>query len=372
MSPENAPPPRPPGGRFAALLRSELSDLSSYVPHAGRFDVRLDANEAPALLSDEARARIDAALAPADYGRYPDATHAELRAALAARVGARPEEILVGIGSDEIIALLLTALDRPRSGAPATTVVTTAPTFVMYKISARARGMKVVEVPLDDRWDLAEASMLRAIELARPNLVFVATPNNPTGGLVSRDRLERVIAAARDAVVVVDEAYVDFAPRSQLDLKDRYDNVVVLRTLSKIGFAALRVGWLVGPEELVREVDKTRQPYNLPTPTQRAATVVVRDLADEVRRVVGAIVGERERLAAALVALGLDVPPSHANFLWAGTPGPAGPVFEALAARGVLVRSFHATGGRLGNRLRITVGTAAQNDRLLEELPRCL
>jgi histidinol-phosphate aminotransferase len=357
---------------LAELLRPELAELSSYVPHAGKFEIRLDANEAPPCLSDAARERVARALA--DVGstveRYPDARAVELRQAIAKHSGVAPEEVLVGTGSDEVIALLLTALDRPRPRAPSATIVTIAPTFVMYRLSARARGMKVVDVPLDDAWDLAEASMLRAIELARPNLIFLASPNNPTGRQLSHERIDAVVRAAPDSVVVVDEAYGDYAPRSHDELR-RYDNVVVLRTLSKVGFAGLRVGWAIGPAWLIAEVDKVRQPYNLPAPSQRAATVVLRELWPDVLELTRLVVRERERLASGLSELGLDVPPSHANFVWVGTRRPAKDAALALEQRGILVRSFHAAGGRLSNRLRVTVGRPEDNDRLLREMAEC-
>ena len=359
---------------FDPLLRAELSELRSYEPHAGSFEVRLDANEAPPLLSPEASAALAQAMIPPQYNRYPDPRAMALRAAIAASCGASPDEILVGTGSDEIIALLLTALDRPRDRALAASIVTPSPTFVMYRLSARARGFEVVEVPLDAAWDLDVNGMKRAVELARPNLIFVATPNNPTGTRVSVERLRAVIEAAPDALVIVDEAYVDFAGADagpQLELRDAYPNVAVLRTLSKVGFAALRVGWLVAPAELVREIDKTRQPYNLPTPSQRGATFVLRDLGAEVARISAIIVSERARLAAGLAALGFNVTPSEANFLWVECERPADEVVSALAARGVLVKSFHASGGRLLKRMRITVGLAGENDRLLHEIAAC-
>lgn len=356
--------------RFAHLLRSELTDLRSYEPREGRFEVRLDGNESPPLLSPEHAAALARASAPDAYSRYPDARATELRRAIADRCGASPDEILVGTGSDEIIALVLTALDRPQGKNPAPTIVTPTPTFVMYRQSAKARGFKVIEVPLDAAWDIDPKQMRSAIEMMRPNVIFIATPNNPTGNLVSRDRLEAVIDAAPESLVIVDEAYVDFAPRDQLDLRAR-PNVAVMRTLSKIGFAALRVGWLVAPAELVREIDKVRQPYNLPTPSQRGATFVLRELGDEVARMRGVVVAERSRLAAGLAARGFSVTPSDANFVWAEAPGSAGDLVEALAQRGVLIKSFHATGGRLARRVRITVGTAEENDRLLHEIDRC-
>ncbi|WP_437922586.1 histidinol-phosphate transaminase [Sorangium sp. So ce291] len=361
----------PPPDFLPALLRPELAELHAYTPVAGDFPVRLDANESPPLLSAEARAALERAAAPEDWGRYPDARLVELREAIAARCGAEPDEILAGVGSDEVISIVLTALSRPRQGAHAASIVTVSPTFVMYKLSARARGMRAVEVPLDAGWDLDVASLLRAVEFARPNVVFIASPNNPTGALMSEDRLEAVIAAAKDALVIVDEAYIDFSPRDQLALRRRHPNVAVLRTLSKIGLASLRVGWLIGAPELVAELDKVRQPYNLPVPSQRAATFALRELDGELRRVAATVTGERERVARGLTELGLSVAPSHANFLWVGTRRPAGEVFDALAARGVLVRSFHAAGGRLAHRLRITIGLREENDRLLAEIAAC-
>jgi histidinol-phosphate aminotransferase len=355
---------------LSSLLRPELEELRAYAPRQGRFDVRLDANECPPLLSPDARAAVARALVPDDLSRYPDARSTELRAAIAARSGCDPDEVLVGVGSDEVIATVLTALDRPRPGAPAATVVTVSPTFLMYKQSARSRGMRVVEVPLDRGWDLDVASMARAVDMTRPNIVFIASPNNPTGALMAPDRLEAVIAATPEALVIIDEAYVDFAPRSQLALR-RHPNVAVLRTLSKIGFAALRIGWLIAPAALIAELDKVRLPYNVPVPSQRAAALVLRDLGDEIARLAEVVCAERDRLAAGLRALGCDVAPSHANFLWIETRRPAHEVFEALAARGVLVRSFHAAGGRLAHRLRITVGLPSENDRLLTEIASC-
>jgi histidinol-phosphate aminotransferase len=358
--------------RFAPLLRADLAELRSYEPRAGSFDVRLDGNESPPLLSAEAEARLHRALAPLAYNRYPDARATELRRAIAEHMGASPEEILVGAGSDEVIALMLTAMDRPQGRNPAPCLVTPAPTFVMYRLSARARGFKVVEVPLDAAWDLDVASMTLAVQMMRPNIVFLASPNNPTGRMLSLERLEALIAAAPEALVVIDEAYVDFAPRAQLHLFRAHPNVAFLRTISKVGFAALRVGWLLAPAELVREIDKARQPYNLPEPSQRGAVFVLRELGDEIARTRASVIAERERLAAGLGKLGFAVTPSDANFLWVESPGPAGELYEALAARGVLVKSFHGTGGRLARRLRITVGLPAENDRLLDEIPQCV
>lgn len=356
---------------LARLFAPELRELTSYVPHGGSFPVRLDANEAPAVLSTEAAERLLQSVGKLALERYPDALAAELRGAIAAHMQVTPEEVLVGVGSDEVVAMLLTALRRPRDRSESATVLTTTPSFVMYRISARARGMRVVEVPLDDEWDLATESMLRAIEFAPPNVVFIASPNNPTSGLASLDRVEAVIRAAQDAIVVIDEAYVDYADRDAMSSYREHDNVVILRTLSKTGFAGLRVGWLVARPELVRELDKVRQPYNLPSPSQALATAVLRQHWPDVQASIARVRAERERMATRIRELpGFAVTSSQANFLWLRTPSEAGPLFEALQQQGVLVRSFHGRGGRLARQLRVTVGRASDNDAFLHALAK--
>lgn len=356
---------------WSALLRPELAELSSYVPaNPPGVSVRLDANEAPPHPSRRVAEVVARAVTGTALERYPDARMRELKARIAERTGARPEELLVGTGSDEVIALLMTALGRPRAPAPQPVVLAPTPTFVMYRVTARAHGWKAVEVPLDARWDLDVGAMKRAAETMRPGLVFVASPNNPTGNRVTDERLAALLEAAGDALVVVDEAYVDYAAGGSLRAwRQRFPHLGILRTLSKVGLAALRVGWLEADEALVREIDKARQPFNVSAISQAAAAAVLAEAWADVRSHVEAVTRERERVAAAIGALsGFEVTPSQANFLWVGTPRPAAEVYEALLARGVLVRSFHAAGGRLAHRLRVTIGTPAENDALLEAL----
>jgi histidinol-phosphate aminotransferase len=359
---------------WSSLLRPELADLSAYVPaDPPDIQVRLDANEAPRNPSPQVREAVARAVARTALERYPDARMRELKARIAERTGAREGELLVGTGSDEVIAILLAALARPREGAPHATVLVPSPTFVMYRVSARAHGLSPIEVPLDREWDLDVASMKRAIEMTRPNVVFVASPNNPTSNRVKDDRLTAVLDAAGESLVVVDEAYADYAGQSVRSWRARYPNLAVLRTLSKVGLAALRVGWLEADEALVRELDKARQPFNVSATSQAAAAAVLGEAWDAVRAHVETVVRERERLTAALRALGdVDVTPSEANFLWLGTSRPAREVFEGLLARGVLVRSFHAAGGRLSHRLRVTIGSSSENDRFVEALTQTL
>lgn len=355
------------------LLCPTLGELRSYRPVEGNYAIRLDANEAPDLLSAQAKLRLAQVAAATAWERYPDATASKLRRAIAERAAVSPEEVLPGVGSDELIGLLMTALARPRGRNPTGTLLTTTPTFVMYRTSARARGLSVLEVPLDAAWDLQVESMLRALDTVPPNLILIASPNNPTGTLASRDRLDAIIEAAAGALVVIDEAYVDYADADHLDLYRRHENVAILRTLSKVGFAALRVGWLIARPQLIAALDKVRLPYNLATSSQALGALVLSELYPEVQRTTRSVIAERARVIATLAAdPRVEVTPSQANFLWLKTAKPAGEVFAELAERGVLVRSFHERGGRLAYQLRITIGTADQNDAFLDAFGEAL
>jgi histidinol-phosphate aminotransferase len=354
---------------IAALTRPELGELSAYSPDLASYRVRLDANEAPPLLSPAARARIGQVLADGDWERYPDPSLYGLRRAIAQQLGVSAAEVLPGVGSDEVISLLLTAFVRPREGADTPTILTTTPSFVMYRMSARCRGLRVLEVPLDADWDLAVDALKSAIGMSPPNIIFIASPNNPTGNLMSSARLEQLIEAAPQALVVVDEAYIAYSERDQLELYRRFENVAILRTLSKVGFAAFRLGFLLARPAVVAELDKVRLPYNVPTPTQRVAQLAFTELAPEISRISREVVAERGRLQGLLGELPrLSITPSQANFLWLRTERPAAEIYEALKQRSILVRSFHPRGGRLAQQLRVTIGSASENDELAAAL----
>jgi len=356
--------------RFASLLRPEIEELKPYVPHdPPGIEVKLDANEAPPSTSAHVKEVVARAVANVALERYPDPRALRLKEAIAKRTGAKVEELIVGTGSDEVIALLLTALARPQGRNPQAVVLTPVPTFVMYRITARGHGVKPVEVPLDSAWDLDAPMTKRAIEMMQPSIVFIASPNNPTSNRMSESRLAEVVAAAKDSVAVVDEAYVDYAPSSVRSWRAEHRHLGILRTVSKIGLAALRVGWLEADAALVTEIDKVRQPFNVSATSQAAAAAVLEDAWDDVQADVARVVKARDELAAAIGALdGWVVTPSAANFLWVKTPLAAEHVHSALIEKKILVRSFHTAGGRLASQLRITVGTERENARLLEAL----
>jgi histidinol-phosphate aminotransferase len=359
---------------LARHLRPELDRLAAYAPaQAPPEALRLDANEAPRSLPPEARERLARELASVDLHRYPDVRASRLRELVAAREGVHPDQLVFGCGTDEVITFVLNALARPPEGRSQAAVLFPQPTFVMFQLSALAHGIAPVGVPLDTAWDLDPEAFARALETHRPGVVFLPSPNNPTGNLFREDRIEAIAHTASDALVVLDEAYGPYARYNYRHLADRYPHVGRLQTLSKVGGAALRVGWAVLPRALAREVDKVRPPYNLNALSQRAAELYLTELAPTLEVLVSEVCTERERLRGLLgVIPGVTVHPSSANFLWVEVPGDAGGVYEALLARGVVVRSFHRAGGRLAGCLRVTVGLPHENDALVKALAQSL
>jgi histidinol-phosphate aminotransferase len=207
----------------------------------------------------------------------------------------------------------------------------------------------------------------------QPSIVYVASPNNPTGNRMTEGRVRDVIVAAKDAVAIVDEAYIDYSgPNASLrGWRAEHRQLGILRTVSKIGLAALRVGWLEADGGLVAELDKVRQPFNVSATSQAAAAAVLEECWDDVQADVARVVAARDAMSRAIDALpGFSVTPSAANFLWVKTTTSAEQVFGALVSDKILVRSFHANGGRMASQLRITVGTEAENTRLLESLEK--
>lgn len=359
---------------FARLLRPELSQIRAYVPAAHDEDVlRLDANESPYDLDPDARAAVMNALAATAFQRYPDARATRLRELIAAENGVHPEQVIPGCGSDEPIGWVTAALSAPPPGRAVATVMFPDPSFVMYRQNALLHGMRPVPVALDAAWDLDLDGFLDAIAREQPSVIFLPSPNNPTGNTFSPDRLAEIIRHAPRSLVVLDEAYAPFSGVRYRALREAHPNVAVLQTLSKIGMAAARVGWIILPRPLAIEVDKVRAPYNLSSLAQTVGVAALTTLAPRLAAHARTLVESRERLTRDLSALpGVRVNPSAANFVWVELPADAGRVYDALRVRGVLVRSFHAAGGRLTRCIRVTVGTPAECQRVTTELAAAL
>jgi histidinol-phosphate aminotransferase len=352
-----------------ALFRPELDELSAYRVAPAPPAVKLDANESPFPLAPEARARIAAALHTTEMHRYPDGRAEELRKALARGLGGSPDEYVLGAGSDELISLIATAMSRPRPRSERPVVVFPEPTFVMYRMTSRAHGWQPVGVPLDDMWDLDADAMADALERTNPNVAYYASPNNPTGNCFSRDKIERLVDAFPGTVHVIDEAYGPYSGQSFATFAEERPQCALMGTLSKVGFAGIRVGWVRIHEALSQELEKVRQPFNLNTAAQVIATLALTDLAPFLEEGVTTIVAERERLASELNEhQALQCFPSDANFLLVQYTGDVPELCSALLERDVAVRQFASGDSRLQTCVRITIGTSAENQRLVEAL----
>jgi len=344
---------------IAAVVRPEIQALSAYVvAKAGRM-VKLDAMESPYALPAGVRARLDKALADVEVNRYPDGAADQARAALAHALGIAPGQgLLLGNGSDELIQIITSALAQP--GA---VMLAPEPSFVMYRMNAVYTGMRFVGVPLGADFSLDRAAMLSAIERERPVLVYLAYPNNPSGNLFAPDDIEAVLGATR-GLVVIDEAYYAFANATFLPRVSEFANLLVLRTLSKVGLAGIRLGYAVSAPAWIAELNKVRQPYNVNALTQAAVVALLADTT-WIEEQAAAICAARTRLEAELGRLpGTTVFPTRTNFVVIRVAD-ANEVFEGLKARGILVKNLHGWHPLLANCLRITVGTPEENELLL-------
>ena len=350
--------------RVKATIRPKIRALTAYPVAKAVGMIKLDAMENPYGLSGEARADIAAAVANARINRYPDGGGDEVKTALR-RSLALPDDVtlVLGNGSDEILQMLTAVVAKP--GA---VVLAPDPSFVLYRTLADFANLRFVGVPLRVDLTLDIDAMLAAIERERPALVWIAYPNNPTGTLFPEQDIERIIAAA-PGLVAVDEAYYAFADASFLPRVLEFPNLVVVRTLSKVGMAGVRLGYAAGHRDWIVEVDKVRPPYNVNTLTQVVVPVLLRHdtlLAEQA----AAIRRERARMATALAAIRrVTVFPSHANFLLVRVPD-APRWFAALKDVGILVKNVDGWHPLLADCLRITIGTPAENNAVLEALSR--
>ncbi|OIR11434.1 histidinol-phosphate aminotransferase 2 [mine drainage metagenome] len=348
------------------LLRPEVLGLHAYhVPPASGM-VKLDAMENPYLLPQALREEIAQVAAGAAINRYPDAAASQLKADIRKVTGLPAGmEVLLGNGSDEIIQLLALAVAKP--GA---VLLSVEPSFVMYRMIAAFVGMRYVGVPLAADFSLDLPATLEAIRRERPALVFLAYPNNPTGNLFDAAAIRQVIQAA-PGLVVVDEAYYAFARDSFIPHLAQYDNLLVMRTFSKLGMAGLRLGFLAGSVAWLEQLEKLRLPYNVGVLPQLVAAKLLQH-HDVLLAQAESIKQERAELLRALAHIeGVHAYPSEANFILFRV-AKATQLFEGLKRRGVLIKNLDGGHPALTDCLRVTVGTQQENERFMAALVECM
>ena len=352
--------------RLNRVIRHDVQSMHGYAVQPSAGMVKVDTMENPFRLPEGLRHALGERLAQVALNRYPAERGDVLRAALAVHAG-MPDgcDIMLGNGSDELITMLSMACD-----VPGNVVLAPVPGFVMYEMSARLQGLEFVGVPLSAEFELDLPAMLGAVREHRPALIYLAYPNNPTANLWNDAAIDAIIEAA-PGLVVMDEAYQPFAARDSMARLARFEQVLLMRTMSKFGLAGVRIGYLIGRRALIAEIDKLRPPFNISVLNCETALFAL-EHADEYARQAGVIRSERERLQVLLRGVpGVHPFPSEANMILVRVPD-SQRCFDGMKARGVLVKQLAGLHPLLANCLRITVGTPHENILMIDALKASL
>lgn len=350
----------------AKLIRPEIMALAPYTVQEQSGYIKLDAMESPYPWPDELKTAWLDRIATLEINRYPDATHADLKQQVRTFFDVPADmQLLFGNGSDELIQMLLMAVAGSNR-----TVLSVEPTFTMYRIIGAALGINYQAVALNTHdFSLDVPAMLEAIQHTQPAIVFLSYPNNPTGNNFDKASIREIIRAA-EGLVVVDEAYYAFTQDSMLSDLGQFDNLLVMRTLSKVGMAGLRFGILAGPNEWLEQLNKIRLPYNINALTQTSIRFVMDNFA-VFQKQVDSICQQREWLTEQLLTQSgvVKVYPSEANFItFKLQQGSAEAVFAGLKEHKVLIKKLHGSSAMLDDCLRVTVGTEEENKAFMQAL----
>jgi histidinol-phosphate aminotransferase len=347
-------------------VRPDLALFGGYHSPQVQVEVRLNTNESPFSPPPEFMEDLFGSLSSADLNRYPDRTAKELRTALAALHGVTSEQIFIGNGSNEVISTLLLAY-----GGPGRKAMTFEPTYAMYSQIARITSTEVIEVERDSEFALGLDEVVSVQEATRPEVVFFCSPNNPTG-LGEDPEIISAVAQDENTLVVIDEAYGQFASFSALKLAQNRSNIVVSKTFSKVwSLAGVRLGYLIGPEDIVANLWDVCLPYHIDTIKQLAGRLSL-ERVNDMEGTLDRILAGRDEIEGALKRLDLKYWPSSANFiLFRGPDGLGDRLWQALVDRSVLVRNCSGW-PRLNDCLRVTVGTEEENARFITALSESL
>jgi len=344
-------------------IKSRVRNLKAYSLSPDRASVKINQNEnpwdAPAAIKAETLRRLD----KRQWSRYPDFIPVDLHRRLAQFASWQPDGVLAGNGSNELIqALLMVSVSEKKR------VLISEPTFALYRQVTTVLGGDIISVPLDDEFQFDVPALVKTIERGSPDVIILCSPNNPTGCLINDEDLRQLLSIA-PGLVVVDEAYHEFAEHSVVPLLHEFENLVVLRTFSKaMALAAFRVGYLLAAPALVTEIRKAVLPYNLNAFSQAAAEVAVDLYEAELLPMVKAIIAEREKLFNELNRIpNLSPIPSKANFMIVKAAMGPKEVFSVLLKHDILIRDVSSY-PMLSDYFRLSVGTPAENDLLIKAL----
>ena len=338
-------------------LRSDIKNINAYHVPESKNLLKLDAMESPFGVPSNLKEEFLEYIAKAEVNRYPDAASAQLKETLRVLMEIPGEfEMLLGNGSDELIQLLALACNE------GDLIMSFEPSFVMYEMVSKYAHLRYQGIKLDSNFDINLSESIEAINSKKPKLIFIAYPNNPTGNAFDYDAIIEIIRTT-DALVVLDEAYYAYSDRSFLSEISNFSNLVVLRTISKIGFAGLRLGLLIGSKETIAQLNKLRLPYNINILTQASANFLLQDKQGIVKNA-EILTNERQRLFEELSFFSqLKVFPSQTNFLLVHCYD-AQSLHSSLLENGILVKGF-SLGSELSNFIRISVSEPIENNALL-------
>jgi histidinol-phosphate aminotransferase len=343
------------------LIREKIKGLKAYQVENLDEGTKLHANENPYPPSPELLDKIFRRLDSLELNRYPDPDCKSLKTAISIRTGVPTEQIIVGNGSDELIQYLMQVICNEGE-----TIAFPDPTFAMYGITAQCLGLNPINFPLNNNWDFEASSALEILTKHKARIVFISYPNNPTANCFSEKEIQKVIEQF-EGIVVLDEAYQDFSGKSFLKQMEKHNNLVIFRSLSKIGLAGLRVGFGIFPTLLAEQVNKVRLPYNSNSVSQWVATELLNDFT-AVQNQIHSITEERDRLMDELSKLPtITAYPSNSNFILFRDSKNGDRIFNELKENGTLLRNLGAH-PRLKNCLRVTIGTKQENNQFLNQL----
>lgn len=340
---------------IGSLIRKEILGLEGYRAEVLKAKIKLDANECPYNPFRTLNLKM------LELNRYPDPRAKVLKEEVAKLWSIEPDNLLQGNGSDELIYYLISITGGP--------VLYPVPTFSMYGIIAKVLGQKTIEVPLDERFDLPLEDFKKIIEKERPRIIFLSSPNNPTGNSFTKEGVLSLVESS-ETIVVIDEAYQAYAQNGNgfVPYTKRYKNLLVMRTLSKIGLAGIRLGFVIGSSRIINELNKARLPYNVNSLTQHVALLALKN-KNFFKEVVKKIVSERKRLMEEFKKIDqIAVFPSDANFILFKVKE-ANRIYRKLLNKGIVIKNLT---GVIPDGLRVTIGRPEENEAFLRVLKEVL
>lgn len=348
------------------MVKRDIRELEAYKPEVINCTIRMEANENPFTLSSAVKDQVLESISKLHFNRYPDSLAKDLREIISEKSGIKPDKVLIGNGSDELIQMLITAFCEKGDK-----ILFPAPTFSMFGIIAKSLGICPIDVSLDSKWDIDLEKTKMSCEKHRPKIIFLSSPNNPTGNCFSENKILEIINTI-PSLVVVDEAYADFCGHTFVDRLDQHNNLIILKTLSKIGMAGIRVGFLIANRETTNILHKVRLPYNSNNLSQATARVILENnevVESQIQKIIQGREFLWEELKILQTTAGIVPFPSDANFILFKSEKDADDIHRRLTEEGILIRNLNSP-GPLKNCLRVTVGQPHENEAFIRALKK--